>query len=91
MYCVGFYLDRGVIGELWFEEVFVWYVKVVEWGDGDVIFVFGCCYKNGIGMEENLDKVFEWFIKGVENNEFCCFIEMGLVYEYGSGIEENFY
>ena len=46
-----------------------WYRKSAEQGDADAQYNLGCCYKNGQGVEQNIDKAKELFEKVLETEK----------------------
>ena len=52
-----------------YEEAVKWYRKSAEQGDADAQYNLGCCYKNGQGVEQNIDKAKELFEKVLETEK----------------------
>ena len=61
----------------------------LEQGDVDAQNNLGLCYKNGDGVEKNLELAFYWFQKSAEQGNADAQYQVGYCYENGEGVEKN--
>lgn len=71
------------------EESLGWLRRAVEHGSAAAAYRLGCCYEEGIDVEQDMAKAFELYKKGAEGGD--CDAQYALVncYEYGIGTEKD--
>ncbi|CAB4380680.1 unnamed protein product [Rhizophagus irregularis] len=74
------YCNKIITEELFCKECINSVKKLAGNGDEVAMFNLAICYKNGEGIEKNLEKAFYWFQKAAEN---------AICYENGEGTEKN--
>ena len=71
-----------------FEKALDEFVKIEKDTNGyqNAQFMIGWCYKNGIGIEKDMNKAVEWYIKSVEQRNSVATLQLALCYIYGEGV-----
>lgn len=60
-----------------------------EQGQARAQFYLGNCYRNGIGVNENLDEAIKWYKKAAEQGYTNAQDQLGDMYLYGKGVEKD--
>src|SRR5919206_107151 len=70
-------------------KAFEYYKNLAEKGDIDAQFELGCCYSDGIGIENDKAKAFEYYKRSAEQEYLDAQFQLGYYYSKGIGTEDN--
>ncbi|KAJ3032499.1 hypothetical protein HDV00_007437 [Rhizophlyctis rosea] len=92
--CTEMQLMQGMGVEKYVAVAVEWYLKAAEGRDVDSQFRSGCCYKKGIGLEQDLSKAanlyrkaLEWYERSAMGGHIDGQYNMGRAYEIDKGID----
>ena len=66
-----------------------WYKKAAEQGNTDGQYYLGWRYKEGRGVQKDLNQAFYWFMKAAEQGHFQAQNEVGICYGKGHGVAKS--
>lgn len=83
---LGYYYE---INELNPKKAVEWYTKAAEQGLRIAQCNLGVCYKNGNGVEKNLEEAIKWYTKAADQGYAEAQYYLGKAYDKGEGVAKN--
>lgn len=83
---LGYYYE---INELNPKKAVEWYTKAAEQGLPMAQCNLGICYKNGDGVEKNLEEAIKWYTKAANQEYAKAQYLLGKAYDKGEGVAKN--
>ncbi|CAB4403679.1 unnamed protein product [Rhizophagus irregularis] len=83
------YCNKPFTKELWCEECINSLEKLAENNDEIGMFNLAICYKDGEGIEKNLEKAFHWYQKAAEKDHIKAMTNLAKCHKNGVGTEKD--
>ena len=72
------------------EETILTMVNKAQQGNGEIMALLADCYREGIGVVQNMEKAFAWYEKGAALNQPHCLYFMGVFYCTGDMVRQDY-
>ncbi|UZO00637.1 uncharacterized protein OCT59_011759 [Rhizophagus irregularis] len=83
------YCNKPFIKELWCEDCINSLEKLAKNNDKMAMFNLAICYKDGEGIEKNLEKAFHWYQKAAEKDHIKAMTNLAICFKNGEGTEKD--
>ena len=72
-----------------YQQAFVYYKQSAEHGYAAAQYMFGYCYYEGKGVDQDNKQAVAWYRKAAEQGEATAQCNLGVCYEYGKGVDQD--
>lgn len=72
-----------------FDSMFTIFRKAAERGSAEAQVIMGLCYKNGKGVDKDLEEAAKWFAKSANQGNVNGQYYLGVCYDHGWGVEQD--
>lgn len=72
------------------EETVLTLIKEAQQGNGESMALLADCYREGLGVVQNMEKAFAWYEKGAEQKQPHCLYFLGVFYCTGDMVHQDY-